>query len=131
MEEDAADKAVSKQISLSPAARRVIDTVNEKYGVTKVAAAERGLEFLLTLPDAVLQEVFRRDGDPIGTLVRIKMAEQAGADPNATSIEQAEAIARAQVERLGRLARSYRAELDDLHGGKPVAKGAKPKGGKG
>ncbi len=117
MADDERAERIGKQVHLSVGARDVLTTIKDRFGVTQQIAVERGLEFLLALPAPVLQEVFRRDGDPISTLVRMKLAEQAGAGPDATSIEEAEAIIRTQTERLARLARSYRRELDDQHAG--------------
>jgi hypothetical protein len=117
---------VSKQVNLSPRARDVFDNLKRDYGITQQLAVERAVEWLMTLPPAVMQEVFRREGDPTGTLVRLKMAEAVGAG-DATTVEQAAAIARQQVDRLERIATAYRRELED-HAVGDTSKGKKRTG---
>jgi len=117
---------VGTTVNLTPRSRAAVDSLKETYGVTKQLGLERALEFLMSLPPAVLQEVFRQGGDPVGALLRLKLAEQVGAG-DATTIEQAAAIARSQVDRLERIATSYRRELDDHLGG-DTSKGRKKSG---
>ena len=128
---DELERPVPITVDLSPRARTAISKFKESFGVTQKAGVERALEFLTTLPEPVLQEVFRRGGDAIGRLIELRLAEQAGVAADATSIDQAAAIIRAQAERLATLARAYRRELDDLHrGGQAVEKVARGSGKK-
>lgn len=109
---DAQQKVVPVTLELSPRARDVVAGFKEHFGVTQKAGIERGLEFLASLPREVLRDVLTKGADPIGRLVRLKMAEEAGA-AGESNLEQAIAILRQQLDRVENLARAYRAEVED------------------
>lgn len=109
------EKVIVVPAQISSRAAAVVERMKLEFGVTQKAGVEMGLEFLGSLPPTVLREVFRRGGDPISELVKLKLAEAAGAS-DATTIEQAAAIAKMQIGRLEQIATSYRRELEDAAG---------------
>ena len=97
-------KPVSMQIELAPSARRVIDNIKDDTGVSKIQATSRFLEFCATLPREVQLEILHRRGDPLGLLVRLKMAELSAAGSAnggpVESVEQALPIIRLLLDRI-------------------------------
>jgi hypothetical protein len=70
---------IGVRLNLTAAAQKAIDGVKGEFGVVKQEALSRILEFYEALPRSVKKEIFDKAGDPIGELVRLRMAEMAAA----------------------------------------------------
>lgn len=108
MLDEPSTKLVKVSIDLSPESRQVVEDFKSIYGISKIEAVTRGMKFLTSLPKNVLKEVFDKNGDPIGELVRIRLGEIAAAGDVARaqaglSFEDALKISRMMLDRLEQL----------------------------
>lgn len=72
-----ARRAIS--VKLTDAAESYIRNIKTETGMTQVAFVERLLEWYMRLPRTVQREIWDKQGDPEGEILRLRAAEMAAA----------------------------------------------------
>lgn len=105
-------KRIAVTLNLSERAQLIVKNIKEEAGMTQTAFLERLLEWYADQDSSVAREIREKNGDATGEMVRIKLAEMAGAGEEIKHLtfEKAIALARLSLSRLEAMGKTYRRE---------------------